>query len=224
MDIKDINILRRLVHNDYEPFKEEYQEVLKGITNILSKYNEVEGNVFGRHLTDPKTYPRPEFIKKRRNLTLLSLTKNNILEIGFNAGHSAILLLTANPNLKYTAIDICTNPYVEECFEFLKSIFKERIFLIKGDSKIVLPELFKKDSTFDGYIIDGGHSTEIAFFDLLNITNFAKDGSILCFDDSDFLQLRIVVNYFMLQGIIIQIDDNNGFIPAEDQMFFRITK
>jgi hypothetical protein len=222
--LSKVEILKRLVDKDYEPLSNEYAVNLKIITNILLKYETVEGNIFGHHGTDPTTYPRAEFKNKRRNLTLFALTKNNVLEIGFNAGHSALLMLTANPNLVYTAIDLGCNPYVDECYAFLKSVFGGRINLIKGNSLTALPELLEQNTSFDGYIVDGDHTVEVTYSDLLNITKYAKDGSMLCFDDSEVPELRILVNCFMMEGTLLPIADNNGFITDDAHMFFRITK
>jgi hypothetical protein len=207
-----------------EPFYEDYKEILLGLTDILIKHDLVEGNIFGYHNTDPSTYPREEFKNKRRNIALFSLTKNNILEVGFNAGHSALLILTANPNVKYTAIDIARHGYTHECYKYLKSIFLDRIDLITGNSLYELPKLLEVNSTFDGYIIDGDHNADIAFSDISVIVQNAKDGSILCFDDSDLNDLRILLDFFMLKGYLVPITDEAGFLKSTDHMFFRITK
>ncbi len=224
MDSQTQKVLNYLLDESSEPFLSEYSANLRAITNILSKYPTIEGNVFGHHATDPTTYPRPEFKSKRHNLSLFAITKTNILEIGFNAGHSALLMLTANPQLKYTAIDLCCNLYTRECYQYLKSVFGESITLIEGNSMIELPKLLHVDNSFDGYIIDGDHTTEVAYADLLNITQHAKNGSVLCFDDSEDRFLRSIVNFFMMRGVLHQIVDAGGFIPDAEHLFFRITK
>ena len=213
-----IDLLEQFENPDYEPFYKEYKQHLDNITKILSKFDLVEGNVFGHHGTDATTYPRTEFRSKRRLLSLLALSKKNILEVGFNAGHSALLLLTANPDLKYTAIDLNFNPYVIECFDYLKSVFGDRICLQVGDSQIELPKLLDKNSSFDGYIIDGGHSIPVAQSDLLNIIKYAGNDAVICFDDSDSPKLRALLNYHILSGTLFPILDN------KDQMFFRLLK
>jgi predicted O-methyltransferase YrrM len=57
-----------------------------------------------------------------------------ILEIGFNAGHSAACFLMANPNVKILCIDINTSSYTLPCFRYLKSIFNDRIYFIESNS------------------------------------------------------------------------------------------
>ncbi len=224
MDKHTQKVLNYLLDKSNEPLFSEYENILKPLTSILSKYPTIEGNVFGHHGTDPTTYPRPEFKQKRHNLSLFAITKTNILEIGFNAGHSAMLLLTANPKLKYTAIDLCCNSYTKECYEYLKSVFGERITLIEGNSAVELPKLLAVDNSFDGYIVDGDHTFPVAYSDMLNITECAKNGSILCFDDCEDPVLRLVVDFFMMKGTLQHIVDNTGFIQSTEHMFFRITK
>lgn len=216
--------IERLLDRNSEPFFIEYRPHLRELTKILVEYPVVEGNIFGHHNTDPRTYPRKEFKDKRQNLSLFALTRSNVLEIGFNAGHSAMLLLTANPNLKYTAIDLCCNPYVLRCYDYLKSVFADRIELIQGNSSEKLPELLAHGAPYDGYIIDGDHTTEVTYSDLLNTVKYSTNGSVVCVDDVGDPKIRLLVNYFMMQGTLVQIVDNSGFISCDSQMFFRVIK
>ena len=209
---------------DWEPYQEQYQPILDSLSKILSNYEKIEGNIFGWSQTPLEVYPVREFRNKRRNLALFSMSKENILEVGFNAGHSALLILSSNPNVKYTAIDIMQHDYTIECYDCLKTIFKDRIELIKGDATVKLPELLANNSEYDGYIIDGNHTFGFAYNDVYNIINYAKNGSVICVDDTDLPRIQILLNYFMLKGLIIQIQDDVGFIKSASHTFFRILK
>ena len=59
----------------------------------------------------------PQLFTKQMNLYKSAMEAKNILEIGFNAGHSCLLFLLANPESKITIFDICEHKYAKPCFE-----------------------------------------------------------------------------------------------------------
>jgi hypothetical protein len=209
----------------HEPFFKDYKIHLDNLEKILQKYpGIVEGNVFGLHHTSPADYPYAGYLNARRNLALFALTRKSILEIGFNAGHSAMLLLTANPLLSYTAIDIGHNPYVDECFQYLKQVFGDRINLVVGDSTQKIPEVLSVNNQFDGYIIDGGHSFDNINADLTNIIFYANPNSVILVDDTNVPNIRFMVDYHMLSGNLLHINDASGHISSDTSMFFKLIK
>lgn len=212
--------LMKLADRTYEPFFEEYHHHLKCLLSIFYEIGEpMEGNIF--YLWD-KSIDKgldPNYLNKRRNLALMAGCKKNVLEIGFNCGFSALLLLTANPDLNYTAIDICAHKYTVPCFDYLKSQFGERIRLFQGNSLTTLPYVLHKESQYDAYIIDGGHGIDVAEADLLTVITHAVRGSLICFDDTQYPHLRLLVNSYMMDGKVAHISDQVGFIAGIDQMF-----
>jgi len=148
------------------------------------------------------------------------MTFTNAMEIGFNAGHSALLMLTANPSLKLTYIDICVHRYTTLCFEYLRSIFGDRINLINGNSLLAFPLLKSQANDFDFYIIDGGHGIDVAETDMYNVIKYGRKGSIILFDDSDNTTLRTMLSMYMLSGDIISISDPAWLLKNTNQMFF----
>ena len=50
--------------------------------------------------------------KLRMNLFNLAKEKNNIIEVGFNAGHSAAIYFLANPKVKLLVFDILYHSYI----------------------------------------------------------------------------------------------------------------
>ena len=81
------------------------------------------------------------------------VSPNSILEIGFNAGGSALLFLMINPNLHYHSIDIIKN---EKSIDYLSGRYKRWKF-IKENSFDITPgeSLF---NFYDLIFIDGDHS------------------------------------------------------------------
>jgi predicted O-methyltransferase YrrM len=130
----------------------------------------------------------------------------NVMEIGFNAGFSALLMLVTNPNVKITCYDLGEHKYTISCYEVLKQLFQDRINIIIGDSTITL----KTDNNkYDLIHIDGGHSTEVATSDIINSYRLSKKGTILIMDDYDFYNLHPLWDYYKneynLKSLNIQI-------------------
>lgn len=79
----------------------------------------------------------------------------SILEIGFNAGASALLFLMLKPRIHYDSVDIVEN---KKSIEYLSKNFSHFYFVNKNSLDIIPGEdlLFKYDLVF----IDGDHSEE----------------------------------------------------------------
>ena len=160
---------------------------------VIDSGSSLEGNLFYYHNTKFK------FVKsanRRYNMVQAALNSEHLLEIGFNAGHSAALVLLSNPEIKVTSVDIAKHGYVDECVRILKERFGERFTFIRGDSKIVLPKL-KCPYGFDMIHIDGCHSPVYANSDLFYSLKYSKGpGTIVIFDDIQKLHLRNLWDYY----------------------------
>jgi hypothetical protein len=216
--------LKKFSDRSWEPFKDEYLPHLRELLKVIKDIGEpLEGNIFYANLEANLTEElSANFFEKRRNLALFSLSQSSILEIGFNSGFSALLLLTANKSLRLTCVDICYHKYTIPCFNYLKTIFNDRIQLIESNSLMAFP-LINTDSYVkpNAYIIDGGHGMDVAEADLLNVITYGDKGSIICFDDSDFPDLRVLLDIYLLKGKLIAINDvPKGHIQDGSQMFF----
>jgi hypothetical protein len=208
---------------EQEPFFELYKTNLDTLKKIIDDVGEpLEGNIFYEHLEKNLTNLTQRFFPKRAALAMFAMAHKEVVEIGFNSGFSALLMLTANPELKLTCVDICEHQYTEPCFQYLKTIFEDRITLVKGDSTVVLPEVLQSNKNLTGYIIDGGHGLDVAEQDLQNVIKYANDGAVLCFDDSDFVELRMMLNMYMMSGHLTSIVDEYGPTQNQTQMFFKI--
>ena len=110
---------------------------------------------------------------------------NNVMEIGFNAGHSAELFLSSNKNINLVSFDIGDHNYVKLGKQFIDKTYPDRHTLIIGNSLDTVPEYFKKENKkFDLIFIDGGHKYDVAKGDLLNCKNLAHDKTIVILDDT----------------------------------------
>jgi hypothetical protein len=208
---------------EQEPLFSQYKNNLETLNKIITDIGEpLEGNIFYEHLDPHRTELTERFFQKRAALAMFAMSHDNIVEIGFNSGFSALLMLTANPELTLTSVDICEHQYTEPCFQYLQSVFGHRINLVKGDSTKVLKGVLRKNGDLTGYIIDGGHGLFVAEQDLRNVINHANPDAVLCFDDSDFIELRMMLNMYMMSGHLIPIWDPHGPTQNQTQMFFKI--
>ena len=107
--------------------------------------------------------------------------KVNILEIGFNAGHSSNLFLN-NSNSSVVSFDINEHTYTQYSKIYIDFIYPDRHTLIIGDSTKTIPQY--PNSTFDVIFIDGGHEYIVARQDLENCKRFAHKDTIVIMDDT----------------------------------------
>ncbi|MDO6567905.1 TylF/MycF/NovP-related O-methyltransferase [Alteromonas sp. 1_MG-2023] len=103
--------------------------------------------------------PEHSLLQKRENLFSLVNNAQHILEIGFCAGHSALLFLLANPTSKVTIVDPAEFEHARHCALYLKRMFPNRVFFIEGYSTEVLDTL--PVNQFDFIHLDGGKDKTI---------------------------------------------------------------
>ena len=109
----------------------------------------------------------------------------NVMEIGFNGGHSAEIFLSSNPNIQLTSFDIWQHSYVSVGKEYIDNTFPNRHTLILGNSIETVPKYIKNNNVkFDIIYIDGGHTYDIAKGDLLNCKQLAHSKTIVIMDDT----------------------------------------
>lgn len=168
----------------------------------------LEGNIFMIHNTFQYTNV---FENKVKNIVSLLLNQNinSVLEIGFNSGFSALLMLMTNPNITLTCVDLGNHMYTVPCYEKIKEFYGDRINLIIGNSVNTLPNL---TDCYDLIHIDGGHDDFVATNDIVNCYHLSKNRTILIMDDYDFTNLHALWNSYIdlykLKPLDIQLYDS----------------
>ena len=103
--------------------------------------------------------------------SILEVTKcKNVLEIGFNFGHSAFTFMTIDPDIVYHSVDICQHNYTKPNSEKISERFGDRFTFTEKNSRHMKPEEIKD---YDMVFIDGDHTTHGMSSDL-NLCNQAE--------------------------------------------------
>jgi len=172
----------------------------------------LEGNIFMFHHTTTYT---DLFLDKAKNISNLVLNKNikSVMEIGFNAGFSTLLMLLSNPNIYITCFDLGEHKYTLPCYEKLKETFGERINIVIGDSTQTLQNI---NTSYELIHIDGGHSTEVADSDIINSYRLSKQGTILIMDDYDFENLHPLWDHYIVKYDLKPLNINVYNSPHHD--------
>jgi predicted O-methyltransferase YrrM len=142
----------------------------------------------GFHSVEGYSQQVPEQVEDLIKLT--SKPNINVMEIGFNAGHSAEVFLQNNKDLTLTSFDLGEYAYVAAAKKYIDATYPNRHTLILGDSRITVPIYLqlKTDTKFDVIFIDGGHDYEIAKTDMENCFHLAHKDTIVVLDDTIFTQ------------------------------------
>lgn len=123
-------------------------------------------------------------LEKSNDLKILVEGKTKLLQIGFNAGHSADILLNGNKESTLVSFDIGEHDYVLNYNRYIQSKYASRHTLIIGDSLYTLPAFTEKhEGEFDLIFVDGGHSYEVATSDLKFALKLASKDGLIIVDD-----------------------------------------
>lgn len=117
----------------------------------------------------------------------------NVLDLGFNAGHTAVALLTANKKINVVSFDMGYNNYISIAKKFIDTTFNKRHKLIVGDSKKTLLSYHKThpQMKFDIIIIDSDHNNIIR--DIINCKTMAHKNTIIIIADTIILKKKQII-------------------------------
>jgi hypothetical protein len=129
---------------------------------------------------------------------ITELKPKNLIEIGFNIGHSALLICEKIKNLKkenseysktkinFYIFDICVCDATKPNFEILKKHYEEflNLHLIEGSSLETVPLFIKSNNVlFDFIEVDGCHTYECVIEDVKNTINSLNKNGVMYIDD-----------------------------------------
>ena len=206
-----------------------FQQHLKRINSVLGETLgrcdgtfQGEGNLFYHHKTDYRIAAPPDASRAHKRDNFLSALRGAevLLEIGFNAGHSALLALSAYPNLRYLGVDAFWHSYTEGCSDYIADVFGSRFQLLKGDSRELLPMIAGKPESLrlDLIHIDGGHDRETLRQDLNNSLRLCDDYTRILVDDMNLPVVRNTVAEFVKSGRLRVLTPLRGWAGCEQAL------
>lgn len=109
----------------------------------------------------------------------------DVLEIGFNAGHSSYVLLSGRPDIRVLSFDLGEVGAVNVAKRLIDRRFPGRHELILGDSRHTVPAFVHANPGrhFDLIFIDGGHEYDMASSDIANCASLSSPRSLILMDD-----------------------------------------
>ena len=109
----------------------------------------------------------------------------NVMEIGFNAGHSADTFLKSNPDINLVSFDLGYHKYLPYAKKFIDEKYPGRHKLILGNSLETLPKFVASGDKilFDLIFIDGGHDYDVPKSDMAYSLQLCHPETIIIMDD-----------------------------------------
>jgi predicted O-methyltransferase YrrM len=119
------------------------------------------------------------------DLIAISKYSKNAMEIGFNAGHSAEVFLSNNPEMHLTSFDIGDHIYVKYAKEYIDYKYPGRHTLILGNSTQTIPKYISENpgKIFDFIFVDGGHQYPVPAIDLDSCAKLSNKDTVVAIDD-----------------------------------------
>lgn len=185
------------------------EEHFNNLFDIIKQYPEsyfAEGNIVFEGGGNVGLSER--FKHKRDNLRNLAKKHDKILEIGFNAGHSSLLMLLSNPNCTIQSFDLGEHPYTRPCFQYLAETFPNRIKIILGDSTKTVPAFIAEnpDAKYTMLHVDGGHDDYVFMQDVYNCRSLAEPNNVVIVDDDNMPAIHTWNRRWMESGFFKPYD------------------
>jgi hypothetical protein len=189
--------------------KQVYLDDLKQI--VIDSKQSLEGNSFYIHAS-LNLYS--ELYTKQANLFWCGKqATTRICEIGFNAGHSTMLMLLGRDTtpLEFTVFDIGHHAYTRPCLDYMRSKFPHVSFeYVEGDSTVTMPKWIRENGNLSGVYevvhVDGGHTDKCIINDMKNADILVKEGGIVIIDDTNNSNINKVVDQYLASGNYKELD------------------
>ena len=178
--LKLINYFFKILNFAENRLSTKFSDFIK-ISVLKTFYKQIKSVETIKYIFDlnGEPYARNDQLK---SLKEYAAKKYNILEIGFNFGHSSENFLK-HSNANVLSLDIGIHKYCKFSEIYLKKKYPSRFNILYGDSKKTVPELAKSNNFYDLIFIDGGHSYEDAYQDIVNSKKISNKKTLIIVDD-----------------------------------------
>jgi predicted O-methyltransferase YrrM len=152
----------------------------ESISNFLHRMGYPESKLEG-HLTD-------EYFEAYAKLFDKMITRpiKKVIEIGFNAGHSADYFLSLGDKTTVISFDLMIHPYSYYAKTYIDLKYPKKHILIAGNSNVTVPSFYSEgcdSSPADIILIDGDHRYDPAYADMINLKQFADKNTVVIVDN-----------------------------------------
>ena len=189
-------------------------KLLPIVADSLDGKGFLEGNIYSGH---KQIGGCDALLPKQKNIINLveAVQPNSILEIGFNAGFSALLMKMSAPEASITCIDVNQHRYVIPCYKQVATDYPG-VDLYAESSLAVLPRLAIQRKTYDIIHIDGDHRAYGARRDLDHCLDLCHDKTVIIFDDTNLSHLNQLCESYISRGKMRNYL-MDSFIPCIDK-------
>ena len=190
-------------------------------TNLLPIIGDhPEGNIYTSH---KKNTQEDLMIPKQKNIVsvITKLKPKKILEIGFNAGFSSLLMKMSYSEAIINCIDINYHNYVMPCFNKISSDYNN-ISIILESSHTSLIKLIEQNEKYDLIHIDGDHTLKGASQDLSQCLKLSKPGTVIIFDDTNIAELNNLCNKYVQNKLLKEYTFNKIEGTKYNHRFFEV--
>ena len=105
------------------------------------------------------------------------------------------------------SFDICRHSYTQPAAKALYELFEERLSLTCGDSRTTLKEFAENTSDrapFDYFFVDGSHSYDDAYEDIVNSCALSEKGAGIAVDDCNDSEVRLAWIEAVKNGVVVE--------------------
>ena len=111
-----------------------------------------------------------------------------VCEIGFNAGHSALLWLRQRASARLVVFDLFGLPHSLASLAFVRGVYPGRVTAIPGNSRVTVTAFADQvangtQAPCDIWFVDGDHTGETPRVDLWNAVRASRAGAVVIADD-----------------------------------------
>ena len=141
----------------------------------------------------------------------------NVCELGFNAGHSALLFLETLPQARVYSFDLCDGPWTLRNAERVAALYPDRFELIIGDSAETVPAFGTRGIECDVVFVDGSKEAPHRRADIALFRGFSHKNAVVFLDEVS--SSSCIRGASACQGDYAAISKMYKSLIAEEQLF-----